>query len=83
MPSPVVMASALATKTERVKTPFAAMLGIRDHPQTLAEEHAMIDRITGGRLISGMVRGLGLNTIRWAPTRRLATNGSTKPTTWS
>ena len=60
MPSPVVMASALATKTERVKIAILGnAFGIRDHPQTLAEEHAMIDCITSGRLISGMVRGLG------------------------
>ena len=60
MPSPVVMASALASKTDRVKIAILGnAFGIRDHPQTLAEEHAMIDCITGGRLISGMVRGLG------------------------
>ena len=60
MPSPVVMASALARQTKRVKIAILGnAFGIRDHPQTLAEEHAMIDCITGGRLISGMVRGLG------------------------
>ena len=60
MPSPVVMAAALARKTERVKIAILGnAFGIRDHPLTLAEEHAMIDCITGGRLISGMVRGLG------------------------
>src|SRR5260370_16316682 len=32
---------------------------LREHPLTLAEEHAMLDCITGGRLISGMVRGIG------------------------
>ena len=60
MPSPVVTASALA---RRVKTAKIAILGnafgLRDNPLTLAEEHAMIDVITGGRLISGMVRGIG------------------------
>jgi alkanesulfonate monooxygenase SsuD/methylene tetrahydromethanopterin reductase-like flavin-dependent oxidoreductase (luciferase family) len=60
MPSPVVMAAAVARQTERVKIAILGnAFGIRDHPQTLAEEHAMIDCITGGRLISGMVRGLG------------------------
>ena len=44
MPSPVVMASALATKTQKVKIAILGnAFGIRDHPQTLAEEHAMID----------------------------------------
>src|ERR671936_350340 len=60
MPSPVVMAAALARRT---KTAKIAILGnafcLREHPLTLAEEHAMLDCITGGRLISGMVRGIG------------------------
>ena len=60
MPSPVVTASALARRTERATI---AILGsgfnLREHPLTVAEEHAMIDCITGGRLISGMVRGIG------------------------
>jgi alkanesulfonate monooxygenase SsuD/methylene tetrahydromethanopterin reductase-like flavin-dependent oxidoreductase (luciferase family) len=60
MPSPVVTASCLARRTSRAKI---AILGsafcLREHPLTLAEEHAMIDNITGGRLISGFVRGIG------------------------
>ena len=60
MPSPVVTASALS---RRVKTAKIAILGnafcLRDNPLTLAEEHAMIDCITGGRLITGFVRGVG------------------------
>ena len=60
MPSPVVMASALARRTKNCRI---AILGsafcLREHPLTLAEEHAMIDVITGGRLISGFVRGVG------------------------
>ena len=60
MPSPVVMAAALSRRTSRAKI---AILGnafcLREHPLTLAEEHAMIDCITEGRLISGFVRGIG------------------------
>ncbi len=60
MPSPVVMAAALSRRTTQAKI---AILGsafcLREHPLTLAEEHAMLDVITGGRLITGMVRGLG------------------------
>ena len=60
MPSPVVMAAALSRRTKNAKI---AILGnafcLREHPLTLAEEHAMLDCITGGRLISGMVRGIG------------------------
>ena len=60
MPSPIVTAAALSRRTKNCKI---AILGnafcLRDQPLTLAEEHAMIDNITGGRLISGMVRGIG------------------------
>jgi alkanesulfonate monooxygenase SsuD/methylene tetrahydromethanopterin reductase-like flavin-dependent oxidoreductase (luciferase family) len=60
MPSPVVMASALARRTRDCRI---AILGngfcLREHPLTLAEEHAMLDVITGGRVITGFVRGVG------------------------
>ena len=60
MPSPIVTAAALARRTTRAKI---AILGsafcLREHPLTLAEEHAMIDNITGGRVITGFVRGIG------------------------
>jgi alkanesulfonate monooxygenase SsuD/methylene tetrahydromethanopterin reductase-like flavin-dependent oxidoreductase (luciferase family) len=60
MPSPIVMASALARRTRDCRI---AILGsafcLREHPLTLAEEHAMIDVLTGGRVISGFVRGVG------------------------
>ncbi|MBM3485539.1 MAG: LLM class flavin-dependent oxidoreductase [Alphaproteobacteria bacterium] len=60
MPSPIVPAAALARRTTKAKIAIlGSAFGLRDHPLTLAEEHAMIDCITGGRLISGMVRGLG------------------------
>ena len=60
MPSPVVMASALARKTGDAKIAILGnAFGLREHPLTLAEEHAMIDCITGGRMITGMVRGVG------------------------
>ena len=44
------------------------ILPIHENPVRLAEELAMIDVISGGRLISGFVRGTGVET--------LATNGS-------
>ena len=60
MPSPIVMASALARRTGDCRI---SILGnafcLREHPLTLAEEHAMIDCITGGRLNTGFVRGVG------------------------
>ena len=60
MPSPIVTAAALARRTSRAKIAIlGSAIPLRTHPLTLAEEHAMIDNITGGRLISGFVRGIG------------------------
>jgi alkanesulfonate monooxygenase SsuD/methylene tetrahydromethanopterin reductase-like flavin-dependent oxidoreductase (luciferase family) len=60
MPSPNIMAAALARRTKNIKI---AILGnaipLRSHPQRIAEEVAMLDVITGGRIISGFVRGIG------------------------
>ena len=60
MPSPIVTASALARRTKRVKIAIlGSALPLRSHPLMVAEEHAMIDVISGGRLITGFVRGIG------------------------
>ncbi len=60
MPSPIVTASALARRTKTIKIAIlGSALPLRTHPLMIAEEHAMIDVITGGRLISGFVRGIG------------------------
>ncbi|MGH8667990.1 MAG: LLM class flavin-dependent oxidoreductase [Burkholderiales bacterium] len=60
MPSPIVTASALARRTQKVKICIlGSALPLRSHPLTVAEEHAMIDVISGGRLVSGFVRGIG------------------------
>jgi alkanesulfonate monooxygenase SsuD/methylene tetrahydromethanopterin reductase-like flavin-dependent oxidoreductase (luciferase family) len=60
MPSPIVTASALARRTKKVKIAIlGSALPLRSHPMMIAEEHAMIDVISGGRLISGFVRGIG------------------------
>jgi alkanesulfonate monooxygenase SsuD/methylene tetrahydromethanopterin reductase-like flavin-dependent oxidoreductase (luciferase family) len=60
MPSPIVTASALARRTSKCRIAIlGSALPLRSHPMTVAEEHAMIDVISGGRLISGFVRGIG------------------------
>ena len=60
MPSPIVTASALARRTSKAKIAIlGSALPLRANPLTVAEEHSMIDNITGGRLISGFVRGIG------------------------
>jgi alkanesulfonate monooxygenase SsuD/methylene tetrahydromethanopterin reductase-like flavin-dependent oxidoreductase (luciferase family) len=60
MPSPNLMAAALVRRTKRAKI---AVLGnaiaLREHPLRVAEEIAMLDVMSGGRIISGFVRGIG------------------------
>jgi alkanesulfonate monooxygenase SsuD/methylene tetrahydromethanopterin reductase-like flavin-dependent oxidoreductase (luciferase family) len=60
MPSPNLMAAMLARRTSRAKI---AILGnglpLRENPLRIAEEIAMLDVVSGGRIISGFVRGIG------------------------
>ena len=56
-PNPMIMAGAL---TQRVKRAKIALLGASipiNNPIRVAEEFAMLDTITGGRVIAGMLRG--------------------------
>ena len=65
-PSPIVTASALARRTTDVTIAIlGSAIPLRSHPLTLAEEHAMIDNITRGRLITGLVRGIGAEYHAW------------------
>lgn len=60
MPSPNVIASMLAVMTRRIKIAVIGnALPLYNPPTRVAEEYAMIDLISGGRLIAGMVVGGG------------------------
>lgn len=60
MPAPNIMAAMLARRTSRMKIGIIGNgLPLRDHPLRVAEEVAMLDVVTGGRIISGFVRGIG------------------------
>jgi alkanesulfonate monooxygenase SsuD/methylene tetrahydromethanopterin reductase-like flavin-dependent oxidoreductase (luciferase family) len=60
MPSPNLIASILARQTERVKIAVIGnALPLYNPPTRVAEEFAMIDVISRGRLIAGMVVGGG------------------------
>jgi hypothetical protein len=64
MPSPNIMAACLARRTEQAKLVILGnVLPLYDHPQRVAEELAMLDVITKGRVISGMVVGTGMEYI--------------------
>src|SRR6266550_2223361 len=66
MPSPNVMAAMLARRTSRAKI---AILGnglpLRENPLRIAEEIAMLDVASGGRVISGFVRGISAEYFRY------------------
>lgn len=60
MPSPNLIASILARETRRVKIAVIGnALPLYNPPTRIAEEFAMIDCISGGRLIAGFVVGGG------------------------
>jgi alkanesulfonate monooxygenase SsuD/methylene tetrahydromethanopterin reductase-like flavin-dependent oxidoreductase (luciferase family) len=60
MPSPNLMASALIQRTKRVKIcVLGNALPLYNPPTRVAEEMAMLDVMSGGRLIAGLVVGGG------------------------
>ena len=60
MPAPNLMAATLVRRTEKLQIAIVGNgLPLRDHPLRVAEEVAMLDVISGGRIISGFVRGIG------------------------
>lgn len=66
MPVPGVMAGALARRTTRAKIAvLGRALPLLNNPLSVAEEFAMIDNITGGRMIAGFVRGIGAEYHSW------------------
>lgn len=60
MPSPNIIAAALARRTTRARIMVLGnALPIRGNPLRVAEEIAMLDHLTDGRLVSGFIRGIG------------------------
>ena len=58
MPSPNLMGAVLARETDKIKIAIVGnALPLYSPPTRVAEELAMIDCISGGRLIAGMVVG--------------------------
>jgi alkanesulfonate monooxygenase SsuD/methylene tetrahydromethanopterin reductase-like flavin-dependent oxidoreductase (luciferase family) len=61
MPSPNIIAAMLTQRTERCRIGIIGnALPLHDNPLRVAEEIAMLDVISGGRIISGFVRGTGM-----------------------
>ena len=61
MPTPNLVAAMLARRTDKVKLAILGnAIGLEDKsPLRVAEELAMLDVVTKGRVISGFVRGIG------------------------
>ena len=60
MPAPNLIASALIQRTKTVKIAILGRaLPLVSNPITIAEEFAMLDNLSRGRIITGFVRGIG------------------------
>ena len=60
MPAPNLIASALIQRTKRVKIAILGRaLPLVNNPVYIAEEFAMLDNLSKGRIIAGFVRGIG------------------------
>jgi alkanesulfonate monooxygenase SsuD/methylene tetrahydromethanopterin reductase-like flavin-dependent oxidoreductase (luciferase family) len=60
MPSPNIVAAMLARRTSRVEIAIVGnAIPVRGNPLRVAEEIAMLDVTTGGRIVSGFVRAIG------------------------
>ena len=60
MPAPNLIASALIQRTKRVKIAvLGRALPLTNNPLFIAEELAMLDNMSRGRMIAGFVRGIG------------------------
>ena len=59
MPSPNLMAAAIAQRTRRIRIAIVGnLLALHAHPVRIAEEIAMLDVMSGGRIISGFAMGV-------------------------
>jgi alkanesulfonate monooxygenase SsuD/methylene tetrahydromethanopterin reductase-like flavin-dependent oxidoreductase (luciferase family) len=57
LPNPLMMAADLAARTKRLKIGLASATITLWHPLRLAEDVALVDQLSGGRLIMGVGRG--------------------------
>jgi alkanesulfonate monooxygenase SsuD/methylene tetrahydromethanopterin reductase-like flavin-dependent oxidoreductase (luciferase family) len=66
MPSPNLIAAALTQKTTRAKiVVLGNLLPLHLNPMRIAEEYAMIDQMSNGRLIAGFAPGGGPETFNY------------------
>ncbi len=58
---PMAFAGAVAARTKRVRIGFSAVQTAFHHPVRLAEQIALLDNLSGGRIIVGTARGSAFN----------------------
>ncbi len=62
---PVVFGAAVAARTRRIRIGFAVVEMAFHHPVRLAAQTALLDNLSGGRLIVGTGRGSAFNTYEY------------------
>ena len=66
MPSPNIIASALTQKTSHGRiVVLANLLPLHGNPLRVAEEYAMLDNMSGGRIVAGFAPGGGQETFNY------------------
>lgn len=56
-PSPMILASAIAARTEKVRIVFTVMILPLHDPVRVAEDIAVLDNVSGGRVVLGVAGG--------------------------
>ena len=59
MPNPSLIAASVTERTTTAEIQLSGAIVPLSNPIRIAEEYAMIDNVTGVRLIAGFVRGIG------------------------